>query len=143
MVSLGTHGEKYGNWMSGIVFKGLGGAAAAALILSFLLRAISSVASLFFLIIGIAAILLMLYMLWIRLQYGKGGVMFRIHQFILDNLGFSGKSSLLDVGCGSGAMTTGQLLNGLSARQQESITGEYPSITPRRYARRMPQRKVR
>ena len=47
------------------------------------------------------------WMAWIRRQYafGKGGMMEKVHQTILSNLDFDGNGSLLEVGCGSGAMT--------------------------------------
>ena len=44
---------------------------------------------------------------WIRKQYafGGGGMMERTHQCLLAHLGFDGKGTLLDVGCGSGALS--------------------------------------
>ena len=58
--------------------------------------------------IGIVVLLAMVgWMAWIRRQYafGKGGMMERVHQTILSNLDFDGRGELLEVGCGSGALT--------------------------------------
>ena len=46
-------------------------------------------------------------MAWIRRQYafGKGGMMEKVHQTILSSLAFDGKGSLLEVGCGSDALS--------------------------------------
>ena len=54
-----------------------------------------------------AALLALLgWMAWIRRQYafGKGGMMERVRQTILSSLDFDGRGSLLEVGCGSGAL---------------------------------------
>ena len=50
---------------------------------------------------------LLCWMAWIRRQYafGKGGMMERVHQTILSSLEFDGNGSLLEVGCGSGALS--------------------------------------
>ena len=49
---------------------------------------------------------LLCWMAWIRRQYafGKGGMMEKVHQTILSSLDFDGHGSLLEVGCGSGAL---------------------------------------
>ena len=46
-------------------------------------------------------------MAWIRRQYafGKSGMMERVHQTLLSALDFDGQGQLLEVGCGSGALT--------------------------------------
>lgn len=56
-----------------------------------------------------AAVLLALlfWITWIRRQYafGRGGMMERVHQAVLSHLDYDGKGKLLDVGCGSGALS--------------------------------------
>ena len=56
-----------------------------------------------------AAVLLALlfWITWIRRQYafGGGGMMERVHQAVLSHLDYDWKGKLLDVGCGSGALS--------------------------------------
>ena len=44
---------------------------------------------------------------WIRRQFafGGGGIMEQVHQTVLSHLDFDGKGQILDVGCGSGALS--------------------------------------
>lgn len=105
-IHLGTHGEDYGSWMSNPVFYMIGGLLALSVVLAVLsftvfrlpwLGAVFSVAAAAFLA-------LLCWCGWIRKQYafGGGGMMERTHQCLLAHLGFDGKGTLLDVGCGSG-----------------------------------------
>ena len=50
---------------------------------------------------------LLCWMAWIRRQYafGKGGMMEKVHEVLLSYLDFDGKGTLLEVGCGSGALS--------------------------------------
>ena len=122
-IHLGTHGEDYGSWMSNPVFYMVG----ALLALSVVLSALS-----FFVfhlpwlgvIFAIAAVLLLAllcWISWIRRQYafGGGGMMERVHEVVLSHLNFDGKGTLLDVGCGSGALSIRAALTWLDAQ----ITG--------------------
>lgn len=104
-IRVGTHGEDYGSWMSNPVFYVYGGMALAAL-LSFVVFKVKPLGVVFAVLFAVLALLLG-WMAWIRRQYafGKGGVMERVHQTILSSLDFDGQGSLLEVGCGSGAMT--------------------------------------
>ena len=108
-IHLGTHGEDYGSWMSNPVFYMIGGLLALSVVLAVLsftvfrlpwLGAVFSVAAAAFLA-------LLCWCGWIRKQYafGGGGMMERTHQCLLAHLGFDGKGTLLDVGCGSGALS--------------------------------------
>ncbi len=44
---------------------------------------------------------------WMRRQFafGSGGIMEQVHQTVLSHLDFDGKGQILDVGCGSGALS--------------------------------------
>ena len=57
----------------------------------------------------IVAVLLALlgWITWIRRQYSFDGgrIMERVHQTILSHIDYDGKGTLLDVGCGSGALS--------------------------------------
>ena len=107
-IRVGTHGEDYGSWMSNPVFYVFG-----VLVLLAAVRAVLSFTTFHLTVLGVllavvtAALLIMLiWMAWIRRQYafGKGGMMERVHQFILSNLDFDGHGEVLEVGCGSGAL---------------------------------------
>ena len=108
-IKVGTHGEDYGSWMSNPVFYLFGGLtliAAALAALSFNVFHIA-VLGVVFTVAAVILIALLIWIAWIRRQYafGKGGMMERVHQTILSNLDFDGHGELLEVGCGSGAMT--------------------------------------
>lgn len=108
-IKVGTHGENYGSWMSNPVFYIFGGIALSALALTVLSFTVFRIAVLGIVFAVVTALLLALlgWMAWIRRQYafGKGGMMEKVHQTILSSLEFNGSGSLLEVGCGSGALT--------------------------------------
>ncbi len=108
-IRLGTHGENYGSWMSNPVFYMLGALLALAAALSALFFAVFHIAALGVVFAVAAAILLalLLWCAWIRRQYafGSGGMMERTHMAVLSHLDFDGQGQLLDVGCGSAALS--------------------------------------
>ena len=108
-IRLGSHGEDYGSWMSNPVLYTIGG-------LLVVTGAVASLASTVFhvtvlsglaLIAAISLLLLLCWCGWIRRQYafGGGGMMERVHHTVLSYLDFDGQGQLLDVGCGSGALS--------------------------------------
>lgn len=108
-VRLGTHGENYGNWMSAPVFYMVGALvvlmAALCVISHFIpgMRLLGVLA-----LIAAAAVLILLgWITWIRRQYafGGGGMMEQVHKVLLSHLDYDGKGTLLEVGCGSGALS--------------------------------------
>ncbi len=108
-IRVGTHGEDYGSWMSNPVFYVFGGIALVTLVLTVLSFAVFRITVLGIVFAAATVILLALlgWMAWIRRQYafGKGGMMERVHQTILSSLDFDGQGSLLEMGCGSGALS--------------------------------------
>ena len=108
-IRLGTHGEKYGNWMSNPVFYMVGGLLALAAVLAALSFTVFrlTVLGVIFVIAAVILLVLLCWIAWIRRQYafGGGGMMERVHQTILSHLDYDGKGTLLDVGCGSGALS--------------------------------------
>ena len=108
-VRLGTHGEDYGSWMSTPVFFMAGIPAALAILLAVLSFAAFRTPALGILFSGITICLIALlcWLVWIRRQYAfEGGrVMGRVHQTVLSHLDYDGRGTLLDVGCGSGALS--------------------------------------
>lgn len=107
-IKVGTHGEDYGSWMSNPVFYVFGGIALVALVLTVLSFAVFRIPVLGIVFAAATVVLavLLCWMAWIRRQYafGKGGMMEKVHQTILSSLEFDGSGSLLEVGCGSGAL---------------------------------------
>ena len=107
-IRLGTHGEKYGNWMSNSVFYLVGRLLALAVVLAALSLIVFRLTApgVIFAIAAAVFLVLLGWIALIRRQYafGGGGMMERIHQTILSYLDYDGKGTLLDVGCGSGAL---------------------------------------
>ena len=60
-----------------------------------------------FVIAAIILLVLLFWITWIRRQYafGGGGMMEGVHQAVLSHLDYNGQGKLLDVGCGSGALS--------------------------------------
>ncbi len=108
-IRLGTHGENYGSWMSNPVFYVLGALLALSVVLAVLSFTVFHITVLGVVFVIAAAILLalLLWCAWIRRQYafGGGGMMERVHKTVLAHLNFDGQGSLLEVGCGSGALS--------------------------------------
>lgn len=108
-IKLGTHGEDYGNWMSTPVFYVFGGLAALALILAVVSFALLHIAGLGVLFTVAAAVLAILLCRFYRIRrqyaFGGGNIMENVHNGILSHLRYNGRGTLLNVGCGSGALS--------------------------------------
>lgn len=108
-IQLGMHGENYGSWMSVPVFYALGGGIALSAILAVVAIVVLHIPVLAILFVVAAVALAALFVLcfWVRRQYAADGgdFMSRVHREILSNLDFDGKGTLLEVGCGSGALS--------------------------------------
>ena len=108
-IRLGTHGEDYGSWMSNPVFYIIGGIGVLAAVLAVLSFYVLHVAVLGVLciVITIALLVLLIWITWIRRQYafGGGGIMEQVHRVVLSHLDYDGEGKILEVGCGSGALT--------------------------------------
>ena len=87
----------------------VGGLAALAAVLAVLSFAVFHITALgvVFVIAALLLLALLLWITWIRRQYafGSGGMMEQVHQVVLSHLDFDGQGQLLDVGCGSGALS--------------------------------------
>ena len=122
-IHLGTHGEDYGSWMSNPVFYMVGALLAMSVVLSALSFFVFHLPWLgvIFAIAAVLLLALLCWISWIRRQYafGGGGMMERVHEVVLSHLNFDGKGTLLDVGCGSGALSIRAALTWLDAQ----ITG--------------------
>ena len=108
-IRLGSHGEDYGSWMSNPVFYIIGGITALAVVLAVLSFSVFhiTVLGVLFSVVATALAALLVWITWIRKQYafGGGGMMERVHKTVLAHLNFDGQGSLLEVGCGSGALS--------------------------------------
>ncbi len=108
-IKMGTNGTEYRSWMSNPVFYVFGGLAVVSIILAIISFTVIHIAVLgvVFSIVTVALLVLLLWMAWIRKQYAFGGgeMMDKVHQTILSQLDYDGEGSLLEVGCGSGALS--------------------------------------
>ena len=125
-IRLGAHGEDYGNWMPVSMLRLVGG----LLFLSVVLAALSftvfhlTALGVIFIIAAVILFVLLCWITWIRRQYafGGGGMMERVHHTVLSHLDYDGKGTLLDVGCGSGALSI------LCARKTPPVKAWVPSV---------------
>lgn len=100
----------YGNWVPASLMKTAYTVStvflAAAAVCTFLWH--NRIASILFLVLFLLMFCMTLYMQACRNAFsfeGKRQVMKHIHQFLLSRLPWDGKGTLLDIGCGSGALT--------------------------------------
>ena len=107
-IHIGTHGEKYGNWMSNPFLGMIGGIATIAVILMALFFAVWHITLLGVLFAVLTAVMIgmLIWFLWMRKQYsyGGGGIMDQVHQKLVPYLDFDGQGTILEVGCGSGPL---------------------------------------
>ena len=108
-IRLGTHGEQYGNWMPVSMLSLMGGLLALAAALAALCFAAFhwNVLGVLFTLAALALAVALCWFAWMRRQFafGDGGIMEQVHQTVLSHLDFDGKGQILDVGCGSGALS--------------------------------------
>ena len=100
---------EYGNWIPAKLV-GIFLAATLALLALFIFTMLYCEHWLLKVLAGIlllVATLLFGYMICVRraFSFKHGGLMGKVHQYVLDCLAWDGKGKLLDVGCGSGALT--------------------------------------
>ena len=145
-IRLGSHGEDYGSWMSNPVFYIIGGITALAVVLAILSFSVFHITALGVLFSVVTAVLaaLLVWITWIRRQYafGGGGIMEQVHRVVLSHLDYDGQGSLLEVGCGSGALSIRAALTGRRQRSLAWTTGELFTITARPSVRKTPQVKA-
>lgn len=99
----------YGNWIPKTLMYLLWGTTAALFAVSLLLRfgLKSPAADTAFLILALAGAVMSVYMQICRraFSFEGGNVMGQIHRFVAGKLTWDGKGRLLDIGCGSGALS--------------------------------------
>lgn len=99
----------YGNWLSNKKLWTIGGCLSASVVALFVLIRLSVhwafVAPLVAICLALAVIFLYMCLHHRELSFTGGGLMGKIHSYVLDHLEWDGKGCFLDVGCGSGALT--------------------------------------
>ena len=98
----------YGNWVPIAMMKGMAAVLFALLALTLVLAWLLpfSFPAILTGILAAVLFLLWLYMLRCRalFDFNRGGLMGRLHQYLIDHLDWDGRGRLLEVGCGSGAL---------------------------------------
>lgn len=107
-IKLGTHNENYGNWMSNPIFYIIGGMLIVALTFTAISFTLIHIPFLGIIssIISLGLLILLILIAWVRKQYSSNGgdIMNKVHETVLRHLDFNGNGTLLEVGCGSGAL---------------------------------------
>lgn len=99
----------YGNWVPATMMRTLAIVLAVLLILAWM--GISIVQNIIFSVMVILLLVIVLiftlYMWKCQNEFAfeKGGLMGKIHEYLLEHLDWNGKGLLLDIGCGAGALT--------------------------------------
>lgn len=108
-IHLASHGEDYRSWMSNPVFYIVSALMALSALLAVLSFTVFSITLLgiSFLLVTILLLGILLWIAWVRKEYSfKGGrIMERVYHVVLSHMDYDGKGTLLEVGCGSGALT--------------------------------------
>ena len=99
----------YGNWVPAAMMKTLAVLIAVLLIveLLFLILLKNTILSVIGGILLVLAAAFTVYMRHCRIlfDFRKGGLMGKVHQYLVDHLDWDGNGTLLDIGCGGGALT--------------------------------------
>ena len=99
----------YGNWVPLAMMRSLAAATAILLLGTVLLLLLlpTPIPGILLGILLVALLIFWLYMLRCRylFDFNRGGLMGKVHQYLVDHLGWDGSGTLLDIGCGSGALT--------------------------------------
>lgn len=103
------NGTDYGNWVPAAMMK----MCSAVLVVLF----IAELTSIFFLknsvvdiVVGIVFIVVLTFTLYmwrcrVLFDFNKGGLMGDVHKYLVKHLDWNGEGTLLDIGCGAGALT--------------------------------------
>lgn len=104
-----TEKTDYGNWVPERMFLPIFGAAAvlAAAALILWLAAAWPVPAVVCAVLAVMACAFGIYMFVCHeiFAFGKGNMMAKVHQYLVEHLDLNGQGKLLDIGCGAGALT--------------------------------------
>ena len=132
----------YGNWVPGTLMNLLWGGTALFLAAVLFIRFLGGsglMQGIFLALFALFAVMA-LYMQACRhaFSFTGGNVMGNIHRFLLSKLPWDGRGSLLDIGCGSGALAISAPKPGPPPGSPGSITGGKSGITQKPSVRKMP-----
>ena len=99
----------YGNWVPAAMMKTLAVLTAVLLIveLLFLILLKNAILSVIggILLVLVAAFTVYMQRCRVLFDFRRGGLMGKVHQYLVDHLDWDGNGTLLDIGCGAGALT--------------------------------------
>lgn len=106
---IGAAGTDYGNWVPAAMMK-LCGILLAVLALAELAGIVLIHSLIFNVIIGLLFLVVLAYTLYMwrcrnLFAFEKGGLMGKVHAYLVEHLSWDGAGTLLDIGCGAGALT--------------------------------------
>ena len=108
MTKMDNKNTNYGNWVPAAMMKACGVAivvlallAVVCVLFQFKIPAV---------ILGVLLIVVTVFTLYMKkcrdiFDFNKGGMMGKVHQYLVDHMKWDGDGTLLDIGCGAGALT--------------------------------------
>lgn len=108
MIKIGNKDTNYGNWVPAAMLK--------ACVLTIVVLALLTVGCITMefvipaVIIGALLVMVIVFTLYMKkcreiFDFNKGGMMGKVHQYLVNHMTWDGKGTLLDIGCGAGALT--------------------------------------
>lgn len=108
MVQVGNKDTNYGNWVPAAMMKTCVVAIAAVILLTILCVVLHF--NIPAIILGVLLIFLCVFTWYMKkckdiFDFNKGGFMGKVHQYLVDHMKWDGNGTILDIGCGAGALT--------------------------------------
>ena len=108
MIQVGNKDTNYGNWVPAAMMKTCGAVIAVVTLLTIICVALG-----FHIpaaILGVLLIVVCVFTWYMKrcrdiFDFNKGGFMGKVHQHLVDHMKWDGNGTLLDIGCGAGALT--------------------------------------
>lgn len=108
MIQVGNKNTNYGNWVPAAMMRSCGIVLAVLIVLTmvcidFQFKIPAAILG----ILGAVVLIFTMYMKKCRdiFDFNKGGMMGKVHQYLVDHMKWDGNGTLLDIGCGAGALT--------------------------------------
>ena len=108
MLQIGNKDTNYGNWVPKAMMTSCGIAIAVLAVITVVLAVLQM--TVFAAAVGALFVVVAVFTWYMKkcrdiFDFNKGGLMGKIHQYLLDHMEWDGNGSLLDIGCGAGALT--------------------------------------
>ena len=108
MIQVGNKNTNYGNWVPAAMMKTCGVVIAVLALLT-----VGCIAFQFKIpaaLLGILLAVVLVFTMYMKkcrdiFDFNKGGMMGKVHQYLVDHMDWDGNGTLLDIGCGAGALT--------------------------------------